>query len=606
MEIEETTNITQVSDQLVKQLIDSYGERELYVTLSKLLGFENIPPSIDEFLQQDDWLGEQTNNGDGIYLPWRETLRTIYPNSLYSPFAECCLSGSIGSGKTTVAIVGALYDLTKLLHMKNPQEFFSLLPTTRIAYAIINATIGLALDVVFDQMVQLIKNSKGLKAFMAGKGQAFQGSTIFKNNINIIVGSKPTHALGTAVIGAILDELNFATGINKSYDNYTTIKRRVQSRYLLPGGSYPARVWMVSSKKNTDSFLEGHISANANSPDTLIRSYSIWDIQRYKPGVKFSGEEFQVFIGDSNHDPKLLEGKGDSYGLDVSRVINVPVEYKREFQRDINNALRDLAGVSAGSTLKFIPSTEVIKSCLLLKNPIYKDVITLDFWDKTDRLDDYIDWKNIIIPQYRHSARYVHIDIGLKHDKLGISSTFVSTTTQQSRFDSLAGEVINTVEPNYITEFVICIEAKSSSEVPLYKVKEFLHNLKTRGYPLAKVTMDGFQSDNLRQDLLILGIQAELLSVDRTKNPYETFKAAMISGRWMSAKHSVLARELDGLLDVGAKIDHPALGSKDLADSVSGSLFSAYNEYSKFGLYNSLVEGYQKNPVKKPTNLTYM
>ena len=86
-------------------------------------------------------------------------------------------------------------------------------------------------------------------------------------------------------------------------------------------------------------------------------------------------------------------------------------------------------------------------------------------------------------------------------------------------------------------------------------------------------------------------------SVDRTRDPYDLFKDALLEGRWHGPDHPILKQELKDLIDMGDKIDHPLRvyggeiegeyrGSKDGADTVAGSVFVAHKNMSTVNQHN--------------------
>lgn len=497
-----------------------------------------------------------------------------------------CLSGGIGTGKTSCGLIGALYDLTRIALLKEPQEHFNLLSTTKIAYTILNRTLISARDILYDQIKDMVASSPILYE-MHRKAYKEKRSikTLFPNNIDLLTASRAGHALGAAICGAVLDELNFQ---DNAYKNYLAIKRRIQSRFLQPGGHYPSRVWMLSSKDKHSSFLEDHIRENITNPITKVYEYSIWEIQKHKKSTTgksiYCGKTFKVFCGDAVRDPRILKGKGDSIGLDASRVIDVPIEYYNDFKKDIYNSLRELAGKSTDSVFKYISSVELIDKALKLTNPVHREEIILDFNNRSEKIIDYIDIANLITPQYPYNHRHIHIDMALgKKDRLGIASTFIASVSNTFKRDDRTGLEIPVREPFYITELLLAIKAKSGSEIPLYKIKEFISTLiNSYSYPLTKVTTDGFQSSSLLQDLNIMGINAEYCSVDRTKEPYEILKQALLGGKWLCVKSSILNKELRGLVDTGKKVDHVSDGSKDCSDACAGSVAQCYYTYVKY------------------------
>jgi len=77
-------------------------EKYIYNKYAKDNGYEEAPPTIDEFLENDYYVGEITDNGKAIYPYWKNFLRDIYK----TPFFEFddnlklnILGGSTGSGK---------------------------------------------------------------------------------------------------------------------------------------------------------------------------------------------------------------------------------------------------------------------------------------------------------------------------------------------------------------------------------------------------------------------------------------------------------------------------------------------------------------------------
>jgi hypothetical protein len=98
--------------------------------------------------------------------------------------------------------------------------------------------------------------------------------------------------------------------------------------------------------------------------------------------------------------------------------------------------------------------------------------------------------------------------------------------------------------------------------------------------------MDGFQSTDTRQQLQRRRIESEIISVDKTVLPYYDLREAIYEDRIEFPKFMVrvrpddtqlteiLVKELYELVDNGTKIDHPKSGSKDVADSVAGVVYS--------------------------------
>lgn len=566
--------------QLAEQLVGAYGYNNAMSALAKMSGYVDSPPDIHTFINDSDFLGNVL--GTRLYPAWRLLLEDIFPNPFYSPYLEVILSGAIGTGKTTVAIAGSLYDLCKLTYLDHPQRKYKLIDSTVIAYAIINATMSLAKDVLFDQLIEWIEASPYFRTL----GNKSSGRTKFPKGIDIITGSRFDQVMGRAIVGAILDELNFQNRVsNQAYDNYNSVRARIESRFLGRGGSWPAHLFLVSSKSDDTGWLQTHINAMREVPTTKIVEYPIWHVLECK-GI-YSGEKFKVFIGDKARDPFLIDRPEQIIGMPDELIIDVPMEYYQNFKGDIFRSLQDLAGSGTWSFRNFISSVELIEECQIRENPVTKDIITLDFFDQSQRLIDFLLYERLAIDS---RPRFIHIDIGLRKDKTGIACTRFDGFVNLKRFDPRTGLTMSTREPIYYTDFVMAIEPRPGHEVPLYKIKALITDLRKREFPIAKVTVDGYQSANLRQDLELIGFEVDEVSVDKKKDPYLHFKNSILESRLNCVRHPILDNELRNLIDTDKKIDHKKDMSKDVSDALCGSIWTAYQNMESWATVMSSSE----------------
>ena len=593
------SNVNPAQIQMINQLVDSVGYDQTMSALAKMSGYTSVPPTIQEFMLEDDYLGnvlgyDEELGRPKIYSKWRAGLAEIFPNPFFSPYMEVILSGAIGTGKSTVALAGALYDLCKITHLKNPQAKFHLLESTTILYAVINATLTLAKDVLLLQLDEMLSTSPYFRMLM----KKSSGATKFPHNVDIIAGSRFDQVMGRAIIGAILDEMNFQNRVaDQAMANYNSVRQRVTSRFLTKGGTWPAHMWLVSSKSDERGWLQTHIESMKTEPTVKIFEYPVWEVLVDK-GI-YSGETFKVFIGDKTRDPFIVERPDQIIGIGEELLIDVPTEYTVEFTKDIFRALQDLAGAGTWSIRNFINSGLLIEECQIRNNPVTQEVITLDFYDQSQKLIDYLQYYNITMDS---RARFIHVDMSLTNsggkNRTGIACSRFDGYVTLTRLDPLTGQTVQVREPIFYTDFVLAIEPRPGHEIAIYKIKNFLTDLRKRGFPIARVTTDGYQSANLRQDLTLLGFEAELLSVDKKKEPYYNLKNAILESRFNCVKHSIIDEELISLIDDEKKIDHPIDGSKDLADAICGSLWSAYESQDQYanvlapGEYEAAFEKY--------------
>ncbi len=557
-----------------KEDLSKLSKRELYAAAAAAEGYESVPVDIDTFLDDPYYLGQTYGDG-AVYPYWREALHKIYPNPLYSPYVEVAVTGCIGAGKTSFAIMGALYDLYHVTLLREPQRKYKLLRTTRIIMSLVTATKDLASAVMANQMLDVIAASPYfVSKFMPKKGEKLD-EDMFPHHVGVGFGSRGGHNLGKAVIGAIIDEANFQEAVaDQAVKNYETITRRMKSRFMGKNGSLPCRRWLVSSRNGDSSFLESHIEAVKNNPEVIVFAPAIWDIQKVK-GI-YSGKTFPVFIGSSTEQPMICttEKEVDDH---AGFIIDVPVEYRNEFEENLPGALMDLAGVANRSSMALVYNVEKWIKCQSLDNAVTKDEIMLSI-DDNDHLIDYLK-KDLPPLNY-----YVHLDGALKGDRFGFAMSAVEKQMTVAGNDFLTGEKTVRLMPALVTPICFGIKARPGSEVPLWKVRKFLLDLRNKGVRIMQVDTDGFQSADMRQLLAKMGFEVKYVSVDTTKEPYLQFASGINHGTVKVPKSNILDFEVRNLQNQEKKIDHPAKvmvdgkyvkGGKDIADAVAASQHEA-------------------------------
>jgi len=561
------------------ELVSKYGKLEVMHQLALMSGYEEKVPTIDQFIDDPFYLGKSL--GTGLYPIWREAGRIIYPTPYHSPKQEIILSGAIGLGKSTMAKLIILYDVCRLLSLEDPHKYYELLTSTIISFALINATKGLAGTVLWDDIQSWVEMSPYFKSKV---NLSKNRSTFFIKKIDIVIGSRGRDFLGQATVGALFSEINDMTVVgDQGKDNLDTITKRRASRFGATKKEILGHLILDSSNKGNHSFIDTRLEQKKkdNIDDAIVFSYSHWEAHKHH--TKYTGEKFQVYAGDMNRDPFIItkDSKDLIHALDQGRIVEVPIEHLPDFTANIIEALRDLAGVSTFSTFSFLSSTSVINTVFSRPNIVTKPLIVLDFFDETQRLENYIDLKTCSF--LNKQQRFIHIDLGLKFDSTGIACSYLDGYTDTKRFDSLTGTQIINREPVFVTEWVMEIRALPGQEVAIYKIREFILTAKKIGYPIHTVSTDGFQSSGLRQDLTLKGIKTELVSVDRNKDPYSHLRNCMLEQRITAPNSEKLIKEIRELTENEQKYDHPSTGSKDITDSVCGSIWSCYQNIAKGG-----------------------
>lgn len=563
--------------------------------------FKERPVSIYQFIEDTDYLGVMTERGKTIYKVWKRELDKVMKED--GKFL-IVLTGAIGVGKSRAAILGMLYTLYRIMCLKNPYQYFNLAEGKKFAVAFFNLTKSLSNSSSY----QIFQNYLVKSPWFLDKGgvRGTQDKWLDLPLYDWVLCSPYSQgfgSLGSDVIAALMDECDSPTETKvrklRLIEGYNNTVIRFKSRFVDTATNESlGKFFLVSSKQEEASFLEAFVAERKEYNDTYVVDMPIWDI---RDNVQFKGTKFPVMIGNIYTPSRILNGDTEIKDAvaDGFKIINVPDEYRLDFQRDINRSLRDLAGVSVTGQRKskLIPSQEVLNQCYdaTKADPVKKTTIILGQKDDKTRIIHLLDLNKVRIP--KTVPRFIHGDIAYSGDgdSYGIAMSCCKGFVNQNVMKD-SGEYETRQVPLIETDFVFRVRAKAGDKVPLFKLREFILDLRTFGFNIKKCTWDlALLSEDTKQLLSRRGIACEYLSLDKKPEYYRQFRDLISEQRWIMHKNSLLNFELINLEDdiEANKIDHPdkvkdvvflqdgALkevvlkGSKDLVDAVAGSVISA-------------------------------
>jgi hypothetical protein len=175
--------------------------------------------------------------------------------------------------------------------------------------------------------------------------------------------------------------------------------------------------------------------------------------------------------------------------------------------------------------------------------------------------------------------RAIHIDIAYSSagDSLGISMGHVPQLL----------EVENELQPVIVFDFIARVRALPGRQIILSDIRQLVYRLRNDfGFNIKRVSLDGFQSTDTFQQLRKNRFDVQVVSVDKNTRAYEDLREAIYAGRLEfpeyvtfyrhgdTRKIEIAVQELLQLTDDGKKIDHPPGGSKDVADSMAGVVYT--------------------------------
>ena len=369
-----------------------------------------------------------------------------------------------------------------------------------------------------------------------------------------------------------LDEMNFskdadaseglaASGLMKLYN---AVKSRMKSRFLKAGGELPGILFMVSSKRSEYDFLEEYVRQQKGDPNTYIVDDPVWNI---KPKSTYCGERFKVAVGNRYVKSRILTENEDTEAVlkqGYDQIIDVPVEYRREFEMDIDSSLMDIANIASSAKSKFIAFDRLERNYSRRPSPFRSEILRIG-------LDDQMEIEHFLnltmIDEYtRKLPGFMHLDTSIKGDRTGISYSCISGVKNVQKYirTESGATIKNAVDAVIRQVFTVGIEAPSGSEISFEKTRKFIYFLRDRGFNIKGISVDGFQSADTIQLLTKAGFNIKLVSLDRKPDGYLAFKAAIAEERidLLNIRKTVLEREIVELErdSVSGKIDHPPAG----------------------------------------------
>lgn len=572
------------------------------------------PVGIGTFLSDDAYMGRVCSE---LHPRWREDLLNVL--GIGSKIAEWVLTGAIGVGKTTVAMAAIAYKIYCLSCLRSPAQYYGLLPDSLIVFGIYSITKRQVADAGYFKLRGFLDTSPYFRNTYP-RSRKIDSKVVFPDkNVQVIPGSQELHALGLDLYAISLDEVNFMRAKNdkesnqitgQAYDLYNATHTRILSRFMRPGGTIPGLMLLMSSRKAQTSFLEEHLKKVKNSPHTYISDYPLWDT---KPLHRFTLPKFKVEIGDRIARSHIL--KPDEKARKGARIIEIPGEYLPSFHEDIDQALRDIAGVATFNISPLIRDRQSVFDAIRknLVHPFSRQVVTIDVSDDI-LLDEFFLTritcrieKSKWVPKLNPTCpRFIHVDIGLTGDCAGIAMSHLSGKRENERVNA-DGTISKITNPFVVVDFMLRIAPPPGSEIDLSKIRSFIFFIK-RIFPLALVTFDGFQSAGSIQELKREGVDCRILSVDRDDDAYLSLRSALFDRRIAMYEYQPFINEvLDLERDIRTrKVDHPqratigGKGSKDVADAVSGSVFVCLNDPRALALIPAIGDLDTVSMPKKP------
>lgn len=574
--------------------LSTKGESKAYQNLI-YQDYDEVPVDIATFIHDKRYLGNGLTDPNGrftLFPYWEEKLAEIFPTNTTTRYNTIILTGAIGLGKSTIAVICLLYMLYRLLCLKDPYAYYGMQPIDKISISLMNITMENAKGVALDKMNQLILSSEW---FMSHGYMSGSENLIFhpEKHIEVITASSNNQVIGRCLFANFTDEVNFGLTNDveklkrKQKQLISQIDARMASRFQREkvGYTYLPTLNIIASSKNSEqSFLEDYIETKRrnNSSTTLIVDEPQWVVDSRKD----SPVKFQVAIGNKFLANELLpldcpKSLVTEYRARGYQVIDVPIGYREKFEDNLDGSLMDIAGIATQSSTKYISGIRwnEIKTDKY-RNPFTQEIIEVGTArDDTAQYSDFFDLSRVP-GELRNRPLYIHLDMSKSGDKTGIAGIYI-----MGKRPSQEG-VEESKTMFFRVAFNVSIKAPKGYEISFDKNRTFINWLRDRGFRVKGVSSDTFQAAQIHQQLTADGFDVKTISMDRvdkdtrTQLQYAYLKSTIYERRMdVYSDCSFLTEEVLGLERLSdGSIEHPeqgTQGSKDAIDAVAGALWNA-------------------------------
>jgi hypothetical protein len=538
----------------------------MFEDMIDLLGgdeFEERPVTIEEFVVSEDYLGlpplssyqyQAIRAMSQIYK--ESTLINVYGeeegNKRWKQTCnEVILQLGKGSGKDYMSTISVAYMVYLLLCLKDPAKYFGKPPGDSIDILNIAINAEQAKNVFFKGFKTRLDKSP----WFQGRYTTTAGAVTFDKGITCHSGHSERESWeGYNVLCVILDEISgFATENTTGHEQaktgqaiYDMYRASVDSRFPDFG-----KVVLLSFPRYKNDYIQQRYEAVIASKKVEIRDHKFKLDETLDDNIQ--DNEFTVEWEEDHIEaykfPKVFALRRPTWEINPTRSIT---DFKIQFFTNPIDALSRFACMPPEAVDAFFRSREKIESCFSGPANGVDSEGRFAEWFKPDEDKEY----------------YIHVDLAQKHDHCAVALAHVDKWVNIASFNDY--EVIN---PFVVVDAVRWWTPTADKTVEFKDVKNYILELRARGFRIKKVTFDRWNSFDIMNELKSMGMNSETLSV--AKKHYEDMAMLVTEERIFGPKINLLIDELLQLRIMRDKVDHPRKGSKDLADAVCGAIYNS-------------------------------
>lgn len=531
--------------------------------------FEEVPVDVQTFVTDKKYLGLPPLSDYQILLIEmatqiynEDTLHEIYDydkavKRWKQTKREIIFMLGKGSGKDYCSTIACVYVVYLLLCIRDPQAYYDKPPGDAIDIVNIAVNADQASRVFFRGVVQRIKNSPWFKKKYASKfeGEPSQANEIhFNKNINLYSGHSQRESFeGYNFIFVVLDEIaGFAMDNNSGNmlastgdEVYKTYANSVLSRFPTNG-----KLLLLSFPRYRGDFITKRYEQVIAQKETVLREEKL----KINPNLPDVPENMLTISWEEDHirsysTPGVFALRRPSWEVNPTKRIE---HYLPAFIDNPVDAASRFACMPPDAVDAFFKDRNKIEEAFKKRNGV----------DSSGRFeDDFIPDPN--------KNYFIHVDLARLHDNCAVALAHVDSWQQRK----IGGSFLEPV-PFVIIDAVRWWTPTKDKSVDFAEVREYILDLKNRGFDIKLTTFDRWESADMMQYLNSVGMKSERLSV--AKKHYDDMAMVVGEERLYGPHIELLIDELLSLqITRNDKVDHPRKKSKDLSDAVCGAIYNA-------------------------------
>lgn len=472
------------------------------------------PVGMEEFLISKKYLNlEKRVKKKGVL--WEHSLEVLLDLDKQR-IRQAMLIYGMGSGKSFISSCLQCRGVYQALCLNDPQQYYGLAPDERIFFLNMAINRDQAENVVFSSIMARLVNSPW---FQQVGYKPLKLEIIFPKNLYVICGNSKAYAWhGYHILRGVLDEAcKFVDEKDK------------------PVGE---KIWNALESSGRTRFPDHYKITGISSP--------LWEddfgMRKYK--------ELKMLVNGGAKD--VYADSAATWECNPKQTFE---DFKEDFKRNPEAAWRDYGARPPTADNPYFGDPDVINRNVTrsMINPVLPNgEFRPDF--KPEYSTDY----------------FIHVDLGLKHDRCGIAMVHVSGELEMG----------DDTSPVVTVDLMEAWEAPPKGEIRFSDVRKRIKMLRDKfDFGIFKVTFDRWQSVDSKQQLEEEGFDVDIISIDRDSSYHDTLKEMILEKRIKYSHHPIFITEARRLrLIKGSKVDHMPGGSKDLWDAVAGAVGTAILE----------------------------